>query len=341
MRASVKPPSLARQRLRAAVDKIGWGLRAVGPIAAASGVLRLAWMSVVRPTCSEVRLRSGPVLEFDYPGQFPTTLMLFGDFIDPEFAFLKHVARIHWRVVDVGAAIGQFSMFAAMCLPDATVHAFEPSSANVATLQRNIVRNGVQGRVLVHQAALSDRRETARFETAPKAWMSHLSDTHSTDRHGELVSVDTLDAALKSLRLSHVEVLKVNVAGFEPAVLEGAMPCLAAGQVDVLILLLGLPSLAHYEAIAALNYRFFYYHPPRRTLFEVTRFDADSVLAHRPWPARHIIAIRGPALDDLVAGRVGMRPLMEAPEAAAESIRHGSRLSAAGQWTRRRSSRER
>jgi FkbM family methyltransferase len=206
-------------------------------------------------------------------------------------------------------------------------------------LQRNIVRNGVEGRVFVHQTALSNRRETARFETAPKTWMSQLGDTGSIDRQGELVSVDTLDAMLRSLPLSHVEVLKINVAGFEPAVLEGAMPCLAAGQVDILILLLGLPSLAHYEAIAALDYRFFYYHPPQRTLFEVTRFDADSVLAHRPWPARHIIAIRGPALDDLVAGAVLVRPLMEGPKAAAEMrIPNGDQFSAADQQVRRRES---
>lgn len=312
------------------MGKLRWGTRAVGPIAAARGVWRLVCLSLGRPERAEVRLRSGPILEFDYPGQFPPTLMLFGDFIDPEFAFLRQVARLHWRIVDVGAAIGQFSMFAAICLPDATVHAFEPSSANVATLQRNIVRNGVEGRVFVHQAALSNRRETARFETAPKTWMSQLSDSPTNDPQSELVSVDTLDATLRSLRLSHVEVLKINVAGFEPAVLEGAMPCLAAGQVDVLILLLGMPSLAYYEAIAALGYRFFYYHPPQRTLFEVTRFDADSVLAHRPWPARHIIAIRGPALDDLVMGAVGVRQLMKGPEAAAEVRNpHGDRLSAA------------
>jgi FkbM family methyltransferase len=318
MRARVKPSSFALGRLRAAADKLSWGVRVVGPIAAARGLWRLARLSLGRSGRAEVRLRSGPVLEFEYPGQFPPALMLFGDFIDPEFAFLRRVARSHWRIVDVGAAIGQFSLFAATCLPDATVHAFEPSSANVATLQRNIARNGAGARVFVHQAALSNRRETARFETAPKTWMSQLSETCGDDRQSELVSVDTLDATLRSLRLSHVEVLKINVAGFEPAVLEGAMPCLAAGKVDVLILLLGLPSLAHYEAIAALDYRFFYYHPQQHTLFEVTRFDADSVLAHRPWPARHIIAIRGRALEDLVADVVKVRPLMDEPGAAAE-----------------------
>ncbi|RYG87096.1 MAG: FkbM family methyltransferase [Alphaproteobacteria bacterium] len=251
-----------------------------------------------------MHLRSGPILEFDYPDQFPPTLMMFGDLIDPEFSFLRQVARPGWRVVDVGAAIGQFSLFAATCLPGASVDAFEPSSANVETLNRNLVRNRVEGRVRVHRAALSNRKETARFATAPKTWMSQLVAPDSGDAGTEEVAVDTLDATLDQLELDHVDVLKINVAGFEPAVMEGAMRSLRAGRVDILVLLLGLPSLPHYAAIAALGYRFFYYHPAKRMLFEVGQFDADSVLGHRPWPARHILAIRDAAVAGLIAGRV-------------------------------------
>lgn len=306
----MKRPSLARQRLRVIADKFGWGLRVVGPLATLRGTGRFAGVWLGRPRRAEVRLRSGPILEFDYPHQFPPTLVLFGDFIDPEFAFLSDVAQPHWRILDVGAAIGQFSMFAAVCLPEASVHAFEPSGANVATLEHNIVRNGVEGRVVVHQAALSNKQDTARFQTAAKNWMSQLGDAAGDDGQGEVVAVETLEATLKDLHLDHVEVLKINVAGFEPAVLEGAMACLKRGQVDIMILLLGLKSLPLYAAIAALDYRFFYYHPRQRTLFEVTRFDEDAVLGHRPWPARHIIAIRNGALEGLVAGRLMVRPLL-------------------------------
>lgn len=324
-------PFFGLARLGVIKDKLGWGLRVVGPLAVLRGAWRFGRVWLSRPKRAEVHLRSGPILEFDYPHQFPSTLMLFGDFIDPEFAFLVRIAQPHWHIVDVGAAIGQFSMFAAVCLPGAMVHAFEPSGANVATLRRNIARNGAGGRVVVHQAALSDRRETAHFSTAPKNWMSQLSDAQGADAPGELVEVDTLAATLPRLGLDHVDILKVNVAGFEPAVLEGAMPSLAAGKVDMMILLLGIPSLAHYAAMAGLGYRFFYYHPRQQTLFEVTRFDQDSVLAHRPWPARHIIAIRGAALDGLVAGRVAVRPLTGRGEESAADMRSRRRWV---QWTR-------
>ncbi|WDR06244.1 FkbM family methyltransferase [Devosia rhodophyticola] len=302
------------RRLRVSADKIGWGMRATGPFATIRGgrCIKL-WLS--RPDHAEVQLRSGPILEFNYPGQFPATLMAFGDYIDPEFDFLKRVGRPNWTIIDVGAAIGQFSLFAAMSLPRATIHAFEPSSANIETFQRNIVRNGVANVVTVHHAALSDRQEMGRFETEPKTWMSHLVAADDDDTPTEMVPVDRLDETLESLNLSHIDVLKINVAGFEPAVLKGAMPCFADGKVDILIVLLGLPSLKIYQDIAELGYRFFYYHPPSFTLFEVTSFDADSVLAHRPWPARHIIAIRAAAVDTIVGDKSKIQELKKARRA--------------------------
>lgn len=296
------------RRLRTARDKFGWGMRAVGPLATLFGAGRYTSLLLRRPARSEVHLRSGPVLEFEYPGQVPPTLLMFGDFIDPEFDFLKLIARPHWMVIDVGAAIGQFTVFSTTCFSGAIVHAFEPSSANVSTLQRNIVRNGVEDRVFVHQEALSNTIGTARFETTPDTWNSRLASEPGDSQGTELVAVTTLDAKLEAIGVSHIDVLKVNVAGFEPEVIMGATQTLKAQRADIVILLLGLASLPHYAAMAELGYRFFYYHPHEHTLYEVTEFDENAVLQHRPWPARHIIAIRAGAVEDLAAGRLSIRP---------------------------------
>lgn len=307
------PASSMLHRLQTARDKFGWGLRVVGPAASLAGLGRFFSIRVRRPDRSEVHLRSGPVLEFDYPRQFPPTLMIFGDFIDPEFDFLKRVARPGWLVVDVGAAIGQFTAFTATCLPDAIVHAFEPSSANVATLRRNITRNRVEGRVAIHHEALADHAGTAQFETTSDTWNSGLVRDGADHGNTEIVTLNTLDAGLDELGIAHLNVLKVNVAGFEPAVLDGAMRTLSEGRVDILILLLGLASLPYYATIAALGYRCFYYHPGEQSLFEVTEFDEASVLNHRPWPARHLIVIRAEALPGLLAGLITVQPAKAGP----------------------------
>ncbi|NIX77128.1 FkbM family methyltransferase [Microvirga terricola] len=300
---SMNSGSLKRMsaRVQSVAHKLRWGIRSVGIAETIHGSARLMKLRLQHPKRSEVSLRSGPVLEFDYPSQSPPVLVMFGDFIDPEFSFLRQVSRPDWVVVDVGAAIGQFTIFAAT-LPCAVVHAYEPSGANIATLKRNIERNHVAGKVTVNQMALSNEDGSAVFETAEQTWMSQLSSAGSAG--GEIVPVRTLTGELERSGISHLSVLKINVAGFEPKVLEGALPFLAEGRVDILVLLLGLPSLQWYERIASSGYRFFYYHPLEKKLYEIKSFDERSVLYHRPWPARHIIAIHSSAIAACITSGV-------------------------------------
>lgn len=293
-------------RLQSAAHKLRWGMRTVGVAHTVKGGARMIDLQLRRPKRAEVTLRSGPTLEFDYPSQFPPILVMFGDLIDPEYAFLRQIARPDWVIADVGAAIGQFSVFAAT-LPSAAVHAFEPSAANVSTLRRNLVRNGIVDKVTVNQAALSNTSGEAVFETTGSTWMSHLSQEPA--QGGEIVPVLTLPDALERAGVTHLSVLKVNVSGFEPEVLEGAEPLLAAGKADILIMLLGLRSLPWYERIARHGYRFFYYHPIEKTLHEVTAFDEAAVLDHRPWPARHIIAVHRAAIDRGILASIPIKQL--------------------------------
>jgi FkbM family methyltransferase len=282
-------------------DKMAWGMRVAGAGAALRGVARMGYLYMRRPRRSRLRLRSGEVLEFAFPSQLPRALLMFGDYVDPEFAFLRKVARPDWIVADVGAAIGQFTIFAAT-LPVACVHAFEPSGANFETLSENVVLNARNDRVRSHKIAFSNADSESMFETTTSNWVSGLSDKGS-----ERVSVRTLSGEFERLGLSHVSVLKINVAGFEPPVLEAAQDFLAKGGADILILLLGLASLPWYAKIAGLGYRFFYFHPEENTLYEVTAFDASSVLDFRPWPARHILAIHHAALADLIGKEITIR----------------------------------
>lgn len=283
----------AAARSNNVVHKLSWGIRAVGIRSALRGSFRLLKLRLNRPPQSQISLRSGPVLRFSYPSQFPQTLVMFGDFIDPEYAFLREVARPDWVIADVGAAIGQFAIYTAK-LPCSLVHAFEPSGANVVTFLQNIACNGVCDKVKVHRVALSDSSGEAVFETLGQTWMSQIS-SHAAQK-GEVVPVRTLSEELEHLGISHLSVLKVNVAGFEPKVLAGATAFLEAGGADILILLLGLPSLAWYEKISLCGYRFFYYQPVKKTLFEVKSFDEECVLRQQPWPARHIIAVHSSAI---------------------------------------------
>src|SRR5262245_38592237 len=107
--------SRRREAVHSGVAKLRWGARTVGWLGTARGGLRLLWLRLARPSAVEIRLRSsGAVLGFAYPRQLVPALVVFGDVIDPEYAFLAAVARPNWTFIDVGAAIGQFTVFAAV-----------------------------------------------------------------------------------------------------------------------------------------------------------------------------------------------------------------------------------
>ncbi|WP_456695321.1 FkbM family methyltransferase [Aeromicrobium sp. P5_D10] len=280
-------------QMRRSAAKLRWGVKVVGPVAALNGLFRLAGLLLRRPAEGIVHLRSGPVLGFSYPRQLVPALVAFGDYIDPEMDFLRRVSRPDWVVLDVGAAIGQFSVFAAM-LPTAHVHAFEPSSDNITTLKANLRRNRVADHVTIAHMALSDSDAEMTFPTLQNPFLSRL-DHGQGSVSGEPVSVRTLSGTVDILGLEHVNCLKINVAGFEAEVLEGSAAFLARQGADVLVILISEGSVPWFPKIAALGYRFFYFHPPRNTLYEVE--DLDDVSHDRPWPARHLIGVSGHGIE--------------------------------------------
>ena len=275
-------------RVRGALTKLRWGTRVVGVLPASIGLFRLAGMYARRRPQAVVQLKSGPVLGFAFPRQLVPALVVFGDYIDPEFDFLRCVSKPDWIVLDVGAAIGQFSIFAAT-LPAARVYAFEPSGDNIATLEANIARNGAADRIIVKQMALSNIDAEMTFPTLSNPFLSRLDRT-SAAVSGETVPVRTLAHALAEIGVPHVDCLKLNVAGFESEVIEGGLDFLAGQGADVLVILISESSVPWYVKIADLGYRFFFFHPRELRLYEINDL-ANTEDLDRPWPARHVIAV--------------------------------------------------
>jgi FkbM family methyltransferase len=312
---------MAADRVRNGIVKLKWGIDAVGLPQALRGLARYGALRLRGPRTAEVTLRrSGVRLRYLHPSQTVPLLVVFGDVIDPEYDFLARVLRPGWTVVDVGAAIGQFTIFCARSA-EVRAHAFEPSSGNVAALGRNADLNGVADRISVHAMALSDHAGEAVFATADVTYVSGLHGVGETPDAqgpsssgaagvvaGERVRVDTLPGVCGRLGIDHIDVLKINVAGHEPAVLAGAEPYLAEGRADVLILLIGLASLPWYAKLHQMGYRFFFYEPRAGLLHEVSRFDEAGFLGSRPSPARHVIAIWGAAYKRVAGGQVGVAP---------------------------------
>jgi FkbM family methyltransferase len=137
--------------------------------------------------------------------------------------------------VDAGANVGWHALHAARCKSIEAVVAFEPDPFNAWMLDRNLIENGIDN-VIVCCSALGAQPGHARlyrYKASNRARHSLAAD-HG---HGsKLVPVVDLDSALDDLgfRDHRVAVLKIDVEGYEPAVIAGARATLA--RTDAVIL---------------------------------------------------------------------------------------------------------
>lgn len=127
-------------------------------------------------------------------------------------------------VFDVGANAGDYAREAARRLRPSMIHCFEPSAVAFAALERNtadlpVVRHRLAlgsevGRLALHGAEAG----------ATTASLLQLRNPHqpSCRQSEEIVEVDTLDRFCAAEGIERIDFLKIDVEGFECAVLRGA-----------------------------------------------------------------------------------------------------------------------
>lgn len=153
--------------------------------------------------------------------------------------------RTHVRggvLYDVGANIGQYSLYAAKLRGGAlSVLAFEPEALNHAKLVRNIVLNGLSGRVLPYCMAVSGATRLDRFYTKTFAPGAALHAYGRPVTQGEVsfeprsvqgmlsVSLDDLTGRFGAPFPTHI---KIDVDGIEEEIVAGAERTLADRRLE-------------------------------------------------------------------------------------------------------------
>jgi FkbM family methyltransferase len=121
-------------------------------------------------------------------------------------------------VVDVGAYIGLYTVAIAKRLgPSGKVIAFEPDPDSFASLKAHVELNQVAGRVELVQAAATTENGTVPFESGRHSSMSRIAGEEAQGTYRvKAVRLDTI------LAESRVDILKIDVEGFEEQVVRGA-----------------------------------------------------------------------------------------------------------------------
>lgn len=133
-------------------------------------------------------------------------------------------------VLDVGANIGQTARSFANVFPDASIHSFEPVPETFGLLRRNVcsLKN-----VTTHNFAIGATSGTVLMEIMEQSAWNRVAEpgVERSGRQVEKCEIRTLQDVSEALKLSGVDLLKIDVEGHELNVLAGARELFERGEI--------------------------------------------------------------------------------------------------------------
>jgi len=120
-------------------------------------------------------------------------------------------------VFDVGANIGNHTLFFASNSPDAEVYSFEPMPVNYKVLESNIINNSLINRVHLYNKAVGSQKGTVRMKIGVENNNGTAQITEEDNENLETVEVVAID----DLELPVPDFIKIDTEGYEIQVLNG------------------------------------------------------------------------------------------------------------------------
>ena len=125
-------------------------------------------------------------------------------------------------IIDAGGNIGLTAILLATLAPAGHVHVFEAHPSNARYLRQNIQGNGIENCTIVAKA-LGHSCGTIAMHGEGSSSHVAVDDCRESSRPRDgAIPMTTIDLYVTEQGLEKVDFLKIDVEGFEPAVLEGA-----------------------------------------------------------------------------------------------------------------------
>jgi FkbM family methyltransferase len=147
--------------------------------------------------------------------------------------FLQCFLRSGLTCFDVGANIGYYSLlFSKLVGPFGQVHGFEPCPNEFGRLQRNVFLNDMSN-INLHQIALGDIKGKIGITKWKKGGLTRVSSSNDDFFH-EARST-TLDDFCKIKKIYKINVIKVDIEGYEVKFLHGALETILRNKPTIVI----------------------------------------------------------------------------------------------------------
>lgn len=195
--------------------------------------MRVASRTLVRLGAApvvDVAMRDGMTMRLDVRSRTESGALWNGDLWDPEVRFLASLLERGSVVLDIGANVGLVTLPLATRLRDlgaGRVLAVEPIPVNVERLRRTIDMNSLRDVVDVFPIALSELPGTIEMTKEGGFGESANAMVVLAGRNGSRVSdvVDCmpLDTLARHAGLDRLDLVKIDVEGFELPVLRGGV----------------------------------------------------------------------------------------------------------------------
>jgi FkbM family methyltransferase len=173
-----------------------------------------------------VRINRGRLRLYLNPNDTDTVLAYALDVFErQELQIVSRIVRPGDAVLDIGANIGYYSVkLSALCGSKGTVHVFEPDPTNFGILSRNVALNRLQN-VTAYNLALADfDGEGTLYRSLTNAGDYSLAPHPQLTARPVRVACRRLDS-LAGVSAHTPSLIKIDVQGFEEAVLRGGGVC--------------------------------------------------------------------------------------------------------------------
>jgi FkbM family methyltransferase len=167
------------------------------------------------PIAEPVELRNGVQIYLSAPDDIATLVEVF---LRRQYGPISSEAV----VVDVGANIGVFSLFA-LAEGARLVHALEPSAESFEILRRNIRVNGAESRIHAERVVVAATSgDMVKFPVASSRENAVIEG--ETTAKFQMTPTETLESLLNRYELQSIDLLKLDCEGSEREILLSTLP---------------------------------------------------------------------------------------------------------------------